>query len=376
MPQHPAHIPLTRPSTAPFSSVAPHLRKAAASGFLTNAEYVGKLEQRAIKLLGVPHAVAVSSATSGLMLVSRLLGLTGEVIVPSFTFFATALPLLWNNLTPVFCDCDRETFNLDPTSVERLITKKTSAILAVHVFGCPVDIPALSRMARKHNLRLFFDAAHGFGASYKGKPLGSYGDAEIFSLSPTKLAPAGEGGIITTRSKKLAEELKIARDYGNPGNYDCSMVGLNARLSEFNAVFGWAALQRLPKMAARRRKLVERYKARLAGLPGLYFQKIPPVAVSSYKDLSVIIDPTQAGFTRNDFAVFLAEKRIDTRKYFYPPVHRQKVFCRFFKKNQRLPITDYVTENILSLPLYSHQKTAEVDRVIRAVEACYRQYNG
>jgi dTDP-4-amino-4,6-dideoxygalactose transaminase len=333
MPKQPAHIPLTRPSTAPFSTVVPHLRKAAASGFLTNAEYVGKLEQRAEKLLGVPHAVAVSSATSGLMLVSRLFGLTGEVIVPSFTFFATVLPLLWNNLTPVFCDCDRETFNIDPTSVERLITKKTSAV-------------------------------------------GGYGDAEIFSLSPTKLAPAGEGGIITTRSKKLAEELKIARDYGNPGDYDCSMVGLNARLSEFNAVFGWAALQRLPKMAERRLKLVERYKTRLAGLPGLSFQKIPRVAVSSYKDLSIIIDPTQAGFTRNDLAVFLAEKCIDTRKYFYPPVHRQKVFRRFFKKNQRLPITNYVTENILSLPLYSHQKTAEVDRVIRAVEARYRKYNG
>lgn len=376
MPKQPAHIPLTRPSTAPFSTVAPHVQKAAASGFLTNAEYVGKLEKRAASILHVPHAVAVSSATSGLMLVCRLLGLTGEIIVPSFTFFASVLPLLWNNLTPVFCDCDPETFNADPHSIERLITGKTSAILAVHVFGCPADVAALSRVARKHNLQLFYDAAHGFGSSYRGKPLGGYGDAEIFSLSPTKLAPAGEGGIITTHSQKLADELKIARDYGNPGDYDCSIVGLNARLSEFNAIYGWAALQRLPKMAARRRKLAERYKTRLAGLPGLAFQKIPRAAQSSYKDFSIIIDPQKAGFTRDDLAVFLAGERIDSRKYFYPPVHRQKVFRHFYKKHQRLPITDYVTENILSLPLYSHQKVAEVDLVIRAVKACYQKYHG
>ena len=373
MARRPAHIPLTRPSAPPFTVVAPHLKKVADSGFWTNAVYVRKLEQRAEKLLDVPYAVAVSSATSGLMLVTRLLGLTGEVIVPSFTFFATALPLLWHNLVPVYCDCDPETFNADPKSVERLITKKTSAIIAVHVFGCPADVSALTRVAKKHGLRLIFDAAHGFGAAYRGKPLGNYGDAEVFSLSPTKLAPAGEGGIITTRSAELAKELKIARDYGNPGDYDCRIVGLNARLSEFNAVFGWAALQRLPRMAERRRKLAERYKTQLAGLPGLKFQKIPPDCLSSFKDFSVLIDPPQAGFTRDDLAAFLTEQRIDTRKYFYPPVHRQKIFSHYHRKNQHLPITDYVTDHILSLPLYSHQKTAEIDRVIRTIELCYRK---
>ncbi len=376
MPKQPAHIPLTRPTTAPFATVAPYLKKAAESGFLTNATYVAKLEQRAAKLLDVPHVVAVSSATSGLLLVTRLLGLTGEVIVPSFTFFASVLPLLWNNVTPVFCDCDPKTFNADPKSIEKLITKKTSAIVAVHVFGCPANIPALTRLAHKHNLRLIFDAAHGFGAAYKNKPLGRYGDAEIFSLSPTKLAPAGEGGIITTRSKELAEELKIARDYGNPGDYDCRIVGLNARLSEFNAIFGWAALKQLPQAAKHRRKLVKRYTKGLADIPGIKLQKIPPAMQSSYKDFSIIINPLQAGFTRENLAAFLGQQNIDTRRYFYPPVHEQQVFRRFFKKNQQLPNTEYVTKNILSLPLYSHQKVAEVDRVIKTVKACYHNYCG
>lgn len=375
MPKQPAHIPLTRPSAPPFTVVAPHLKKVAASGFWTNATYVRKLEERAEKLLGIPHAVAVSSATSGLMLVTRLLGLTGEVIVPSFTFFASALPLLWNNLTPVFCDCDPETYNADPASIERLITKKTSAIIGVHVFGCPADISALTRVAKKYKLRLIFDAAHGFGASYKNKPLGRYGDAEVFSLSPTKLAPAGEGGIVTTRSAELAKELKIARDYGNPGDYDCRIVGLNARMSEFNAVFGWASLQRLPQLAKRRRDLAQRYITRLSGLPGLKFQKIPPGCLSSFKDFSVLIDPEQAGFTRENLATFLAKQHIDTRRYFYPPVHEQKVFRPYHRKSHSLPITEYVTNNILSLPLYSHQKTAEIDQVIRTVKDCFRKYH-
>jgi len=371
-----SHIPLTRPSTVPFSAIESHLKKAARSGFLTNAEYVRKLEKRAADLVGVPHAVAVSSATSGLMLVCRLLGLTGEVIVPSFTFFATVQALLWNNLTPVFCDCDPETFNADPVSIERLITRKTSAILAVHIFGNSADITALARVAKKHNLRLIFDAAHGFGASYRGKPLGRNGEAEVFSLTPTKLAPAGEGGIVTTRSKKLAEQLKIARDYGNPGDYNCRMIGLNARMAEWNAIFGWAALKRLPKLAERRRKLVERYKKKLAGLPGLSFQRIPATNVSSFKDFSVLIDRRQAGFNRDILADFLDRHHIDSRKYFFPPVHRQDAFRRFTKQGQKLPMTEHIAANILCLPLYSHQKVAEIDRVVETIIRCYRRSSG
>lgn len=368
------HIPLTRPSTPPFAEVAPHLKKVAASGFLTNAGYVRKLEDRAARMLDVPHVVAVSSATSGLILTCKLLGLTGEVIVPSFTFFATVHGLVWNNLTPVFCDCDPQTFNADPESVERMITRRTSAILAVHVFGNPANIAALARIAREHKLKLLFDAAHGFGSAYRAKPLGRYGDAEVFSLSPTKLAPAGEGGIVTTRSRKLANELKVARDYGNPGDYNCSFVGLNARMAEWNAVFGWAALNRMPQLAHRRRRLAERYKKNLAGLPGLSFQSIPENHLSSFKDFVIMVDPRRAGLSRDDLAQFLAARNIDTRRYFFPPVHRQTAFRRFAKRGQKLPVTDFVSRNILALPLYSHQQTAEIDRVVQTVIACYRKH--
>ncbi len=370
------HIPLTRPTMVPFNAVEPHLRKAAASGFLTNATYVRKLEDQAVKLLGVPHAVAVSSATAGLILTAKLLGLTGEVIVPSFTFFATIEALLWNGLTPVFCDCDPQTFNADPASVESLITKKTSAILAVHVFGNPVDLTGLKRIANAHKLKLFFDAAHGFGASYRGKPLGRHGDAEVFSLTPTKLAAAGEGGIVMTRSRDLAEQLKIARDYGNPGDYNCRMVGLNARMAEWNAIFGWQSLLRLPKWAERRRTLVVHYRNGLSGLPGIRFQKIPRENVCSYKDLSILVNPEEAGFTRDNLADHLKAANIDSRRYFYPPAHKQDAFKKYLKKKQRLPITDYVSTNVLSLPLYSHQKVSEVKTVIRVIKDCYRRYSG
>ncbi len=366
------HIPLTRPSTAPFSRVAPHLKRVAESGFLTNSVYVRKLEDRARELLQVPHAVAVSSATSGLMLVAKLLDLRGEVILPSFTFFATAVSLLWNQLTPVFCDCDDSTYTIDPDSVEDRITRKTSAILGVHVFGCPANIRALTRIADKHNLKLIFDSAHGFGASYHGTPLGGNGDAEVFSLTPTKLAPAGEGGIITTRSRELADQLRIARDYGNPGDYDCVVQGMNARLCEWSAVFGWEALRRLPKLAERRRKLVARYQEKLADMPGIRFQQIPNECVSSYKDLSLLVIPEEAGFTRDQLAAYLKKRNIDTRLYFYPPVHQQTLFRRYHQAKRPLPVTEYVAENIISIPLYSHQKVAEVDRVAKAIREFHR----
>jgi dTDP-4-amino-4,6-dideoxygalactose transaminase len=246
----------------------------------------------------------------------------------------------------------------------------------VHVFGCPANIRVLAKIARKHNLKLIFDSAHGFGASYHGNPLGRNGEAEVFSLTPTKLAPAGEGGIVATRSKALADELKIARDYGNPGDYDCAMQGMNARLCEWSAVFGWEALQRLPRLAERRRALVERYRHKLNDLPGLRFQHIPKGRVSSYKDLSIVIDPAKAGFNRDQLAGFLRERNIDSRMYFSPPVHRQKVFQPFHKRNQLLPVTDQIAENIISLPLYSHQKVAEVNRVAKTIHECYRQYAG
>ncbi|HYM10810.1 MAG TPA: DegT/DnrJ/EryC1/StrS family aminotransferase, partial [Bryobacterales bacterium] len=291
-------LPIARPLLPPASEILEPYRKVIESGTLTNGEMVRKLEAAAAQHLDVPECVAVSSCTSGLMLVERCLGLAGRVIVPSFTFFATAHSLLWNNLEPALADCDERSWNLDPARVERAIGPGVSAILAVHLYGNPADTAELERIAARAGVRLIFDAAHAFGAARDGRPVGGAGDAEVFSLSPTKLLVAGEGGLIATRSRKLAAALRAARNYGDAGDYDCRELGLNARLSEFHAALALACLPLVPRHVERRHRLACVYEQYLGKEPGLTLQEIRPADRSTRKDFSISIDEPLFGVSR------------------------------------------------------------------------------
>src|SRR5882762_7292566 len=219
-----------RPTLPSLESVLGNYEPVYENGLITNAETVGKFEAAVGERLEVKYCVAVSSCTSGLMMVLRALGLSGEVIIPSFTFFATGHAVLWNGLRPVFADCDEETWNVDPIDVERKITKRTSAILVVHLYGNPCEVEALQSLASRHHLKLIFDAAHGLGSLHRDRPLGGFGDAEVFSLSPTKLLVAGEGGLVTTNDATLAKTIRAMRNYGDLGAYDPTWLGMNARM--------------------------------------------------------------------------------------------------------------------------------------------------
>jgi dTDP-4-amino-4,6-dideoxygalactose transaminase len=190
-----------------------------------------------------------------MMLLFKALGLSGEVIRPSCTFMATAGAVVWAGCTPVFVDVDEPSMVVDPEEVERAVGPRTSAIVAVHNFGRPAPVERLEEIARSRGLRLFFDSAHGMGSHRKGKPLGGFGDAEVFSLSPTKLVTSGEGGVVTTDSDETAGLVRAGRDYGNPGNYDCLFPGLSARMSELHAVLGLASLGRLAEGVRRRNEI-------------------------------------------------------------------------------------------------------------------------
>src|SRR3989338_7449051 len=214
-------IPILRPTLPGIESLMPRLKEVFRSGQITNASNVREFESRAAEYLAVKYCVAVSSCTSGLTLVHKCLALKGEVIVPSFTFYATVHSLVWNNLVPVFADCREDTFNIDEKKIEPLVSKKTKAILAVYIYGNPPAIKELQRIAHRHRLKLIFDSAHAFGSRYNGLKAGRFGDAEVFSLSPTKLLTAGEGGLVATNDRLLADSLKIARNYGDNGNYNC-----------------------------------------------------------------------------------------------------------------------------------------------------------
>jgi len=365
-------LPITRPTLDSFERYLPLFKKTLQSGLLTQGVHVQAFEARAAKYLGVKHCVAVSSCTSGLMLVLKGLGLSGEVILPSFTFAATGHPLIWNGLKPVFVDIDPDTYTIDREAVERAITKKTSAILATHVFGVPCNVEALQRIAKKYKLKLIFDAAHAFSASVHGKKVGTFGDAEVFSLSPIKILTAAEGGLVATNNDALANFVRLGRNYGDDGTNNMLFAGLSARMSELHAAVALRSFASLPRNLKNRTAKAAYLTKALKGIDRrLVFQTVPKGYSTTQYIFSVRIDPS-LGYTRDELHDFLAEEGIRTRKYFYPPLHTQPPY-RPYAKKVTLPVTDAVTHTILALPMYSHMTKKDMDRVVHAVKAFYKK---
>jgi dTDP-4-amino-4,6-dideoxygalactose transaminase len=367
-------LPFMRPTLPSWDSLAESIHEIIDTGMLTKGHYLEAFEEHVAQYLGVKHAVAVSSCTLGLMLVCQSLALEGEVLVPSFTFMATVHPLVWQGLTPVFVDIDPRTWSVDPDQVESRITSRTTAIVAVHVFGAPAPIEELEAIAKRHGLALIFDAAHGFGALHHNEPLGGNGVAEVFSTSPTKLLVTGEGGIVATNNDDLAYRVKVAREYGNPGNYDSLVPGINARMQEFSAILGLRSLEILEENAQWRNSLVSCYRSYLGEIPGITFQRIPPHDRSSFKDFTIRIDASRFGLDRDGLKLVLEQQGINTRAYYVPPVHQHTAYKGFVRQQQPfLPITECVAQEVLSLPIYSHMHTDSVVRVCDTIQRIYDQ---
>lgn len=370
-PEFQTKVHIVRPVLPDFSEMAEEIKQVLSTGMVTKGQYLSAFEKAVAEHLEVRHAVAVSSCTSGLMLAYKGLGLSGEVVVPSFTFMATVSALIWCGLRPVFADVDPETTNLDPAAAEAAITPETTAIVAVHNFGNPADIAGLHDVAGRYGLKLIFDAAHGFGALYQGKPTGAQGDAQVFSLSPTKLLISGEGGIVATQDDALADRIRMGREYGNSGSYDSAFPGLNARLPEINAILGLHSLKNLEDAVESRNSTAALFQEGLGTLPGIGFQEVVPGNRISYKDFSITIDPLAFGLTRDELALALAAENIDTRKYYEPPVHRQTAYCHFYA-GQPLPNTEWLSSHSLSLPIWSNMEPDISLRICEAVRRIYK----
>ncbi len=359
-------IPLARPTLPKLTSIQSKLKEIFKTGMLTNGKYVNEFERRCAKFLGVKNVVAVSNGTAAIVLSLKCLGLKGEVILPSFTFTSGAHSLLWCGLTPVFADIDPETFNIDPASIEKKITSKTTAILATHVFGNPCKIDKIQKIAKKYNLMVIYDAAHAFGSKYKDKSVARFGDAVIFSLSPTKVLTTGEGGLIALNNDKLAEIIKMGRNNGDSFKREEEFLGISARLNEFSAILGIEGLKILQKSLKKRFKLVNLYKKELSKLPGISFQKIIPDGFSIYKDLTILVNEKKFGISRDYLLKELLKNSVETKAYFDPPLHKKKVYRKY--RNLSLPKTDFVSNHIMNLPLYSYMPRYYVVRVYSLIK--------
>jgi FlaA1/EpsC-like NDP-sugar epimerase/dTDP-4-amino-4,6-dideoxygalactose transaminase len=359
-------LPFARPARPPLERVLRRLTGSYESGQLTNGALVRELEERVADRLRVDHVVAVSSCTSGLMLAVQALvdGRPGPVVLPSFTFSASAHAVAWNGRSARFVECDPSTFQMDLARAEAAL-EGASALMPTHVFGAPCSPEAVEKLAATTGMPVVFDAAHAIGATSQERPIGGFGDAEVFSLTPTKPMVAGEGGLVATHDADLAARLRLGRDYGNPGNYDTQFVGLNARMSEFHAAMALESLAILDRTLARRRELALRYVAGLADVPGIRPQAMPLSDLSTYKDFTIAVDAEQFGIDRNQLVAVLAAEGIDTRNYFDPPVHRQQAYRG--EPSLCLPTTEAVSGSVVSLPIYPDLSVDDVNTVIRAI---------
>ena len=368
-------VPLTRPTVPDPDQYCAQISAIIQSGVLTNGPVVRELERVVAERLGVRHCVAVASCTAGLMLVLRAAELSGDVVVPSFTFAATAHAVAWNGLRPVFADIDEETLTLSPGAVADALGVRTSAILATHLYGTPCDVGSLTELARSHGIRLFFDAAHAFGSLHDGAPVGRFGDAEVFSLSPTKVLVAAEGGLISTDDDLLAERCRIGRDYANPGDYDCQFVGLNARMSEIHAALALATWDNLEDRVRRRNELASRYRIGLSQLPGIEFVSIRRGDRSTYKDFTILVDPVVFGVDAQGLGNALEAVGVQTRRYYDPPVHAMRAY-RSLGVRSGLPVTEAAARRVLTLPMWSEMPDRVVDNVVHAVHRIHQHVAG
>lgn len=381
-------VPFMRPDLPKYAEVAAAIQDAFSAGMLTKGEQLRSFELDAAEMIGTSDAVGVSSCTTGLMLVLgalKRLAVTAssctargecagvaaaaaqrdEVIVPSFIFLAAPAAIVWAGYRPVFVDVNPETFTIDPHAVRAALSPRTAAVLGCHTFGCPCDVEELASITSAAGIPLIIDAAHGFGASRRGRPVGAGALAQVFSLSPTKLVVAGEGGLVATSCSCLAELIRIGREYGNDGRYGCDAAGLNGRLPEVSAIIGRASLGRLPEVAQKRQEAARAYVEALKEVPGIGFQAIPADCQSSWKDFCISINEREAKLTRDDLRGALTARGIDTRAYYSPACHQMRAFAGYLGDRAPLLITDRLAASLLALPMGVHV-TGEVAREVAA----------
>ena len=358
-------LPFAQPTLENKEKVEELIAASLESGWLTDGPLTRRLEERVGEQFGVEHCIAVSSCTTGLLFVIQALGLDGVVALPSFTFTATAHAVRWNGLQPQFLDCDPATWCLGPDD----ITGEPDALIGVHISGVPCDVEGLEHAAGQRGIPLIFDAAHGAGSLAHGptgtRPLGGSGLAEVFSLTPTKVLSGAEGGLVTTNDAAIAEHVRLAKNYGNPGDYDTRFPGLNGRLSELHAALALVALDHLEERVEHRNRVANRYREILQDVPGVAWQWVNPGDRSSFKDFTILIDESAFGCSRDDVVAALAAEGINTRQYYSPPVHRQQAYADV--DTPILPVTDRLGEQVVSLPIWSHLPLEDVERVAGAI---------
>lgn len=342
-----------------------------------NGPFVHDFEQRVAGLLGVKHCIAMCNGTVALEIAARALNLKGEVIVPSFTFISTAHCLQWQEITPVFCDVDPETYTIDPARIEELITPRTTGIIGVHLWGrtCPVE--EIEAIAAKRNLQLLFDASHSFSCSRRGRMVGSFGCAETFSFHATKFINTFEGGAVVTNDDVLAEKMRLMKNFGFAGMDNVIYIGTNGKMSEIAAAMGITSLEEIDRFISINRQNYYTYKGSLEGCPGLKVMAYDEGEKNNYQYVVLEIDEQGAGIGRDELLRILHAEGIRARRYFYPGCHNMEPYRSYFPHaGLLLPVTERLVKRVLCMPTGTEVGKEDIDGICTLITFIIRHADG
>ena len=359
----PLHV--GRPNVGSEDALLNRIKQVLNARWFTNyGPLVQEFENRLKEKLGVRHCIPMCNATVALEIAIRAAGLKGEVIVPSFTFVATAHALQWQEIAPVFCDVEEESHNLDPEQVERLITPRTTGIIGVHIWGKPCRLGALSDLARRRGIKLMYDAAHAFGCSSGAVSIGNFGLCEIFSFHATKLLNTFEGGAIATNDDELARKIRLMMNFGFSGIDQVIFLGTNGKMSEISAAMGLTGLESLDYFIETNRRNYRLYGTELAQMPGIRMVRFDESERNNYQYAVLEVDEEETGISRNDIVGILRAENVLARRYFYPGCHRMEPYRSYFPNaGLLLPRTEELCERVMVLPTGTAVSPSNVQKI-------------
>jgi dTDP-4-amino-4,6-dideoxygalactose transaminase len=358
---------VTRSFLPPYEEYCARLKHIWDSHWLTNnGELHNALQKKLEEYLAVRHVTLFVNGHSALDVAVKALGLKGEVITTPFTFVSTTHALVMNGLKPVFCDIKSTDYTIDEEKIEALITPQTTAIVAVHVYGYPCNVQRIEEIARKHGLKVIYDAAHAFGVSIGERSIGSYGDVSMLSFHATKVFHTIEGGALLYADDSYIREFDLYKNFGITGPETVEAVGLNAKMNEFCAVMGLTNLEYVDEQIRERKAVVERYRQGLQDVPGILFSALRPDVDYNYAYVPIVVDEQKYGHTRDELFDYMAKYNIFARKYFYPIMTECDCYREEYGQTE-LPVAKYVSDRVLTLPIYGEIDAAVVDAVIQLI---------
>jgi len=336
-----------------------------------NGPFVSEFENKISQITGVKHCIAMCNATVAMEIATRALDLKGEVIIPSFTFIATAHALQWQEITPVFCDIDPITHTIDPKRVEELITPRTTGIIGVHLWGRACAVDALAEIAKRRNLMLLYDAAHAFACSHRGKMIGNFGDAEVLSFHATKFFNSFEGGAVLTNNDELAKKIRLMKNFGFVDYDYVTYIGTNGKMSEVSAAMGLTGLESLDEFISVNRQNYLQYKNEFRDVPGIKMVTYDEREKCNFQYIVLEIDELTTEITRDQIIQILRAENILARRYFYPGCHKMEPYRSYFPHAYLLlPQTEKLATRVLSLPTgtaVSSQNIMDICKLIRFI---------